>query len=316
MAAISGTGRIVFLWLVVIVSVFFTDMTRSDARANHSPDGQPIRFGLTAVVVGENLRFLDQMAYYLGQKLGRPVTFVRRRSYREIMDLLANGQLDFAWICGYPYVQARDPELFSLMAVPVYRGRPLYQSYIIVHKDSPHRAVPSLKGKVFAYSDPDSNSGYLYPQYLLANQGLAPDDFFRQTFFTFSHVETIEAVAARVADGGAVDSYIWDFINATRPDLAGQTRVINKSPSFGFPPMVSRRGMDPALVHHMQRVMLDMADDPQGRRFVDGLRLDGFILTESALFDEIRTMSDRLRKLGPRLSGATPGPMPMERGVQ
>lgn len=50
---------------------------------------KPIRFGLTAVVVRENLRFFDNMTNYLSRRLERPVEFVRRKSYREIMNLLA-----------------------------------------------------------------------------------------------------------------------------------------------------------------------------------------------------------------------------------
>jgi phosphonate transport system substrate-binding protein len=68
----------------------------------------PIRFGLTAVIVTENLRFLDQWSQYLERKMGRKVEFVLRKSYREVMDLLESGGIEFAWICGYPYVQTES----------------------------------------------------------------------------------------------------------------------------------------------------------------------------------------------------------------
>ena len=43
--------------------------------------------------------------------------------------MLLAGQIDAAWICGYPYVRHRDD--FALLAVPIWRGQPLYQSYLI-----------------------------------------------------------------------------------------------------------------------------------------------------------------------------------------
>ena len=46
----------------------------------------PIRFGLTAVVLTENIRFLDEWDEYLEKKIGRKVEFVVRRSYRDVMD--------------------------------------------------------------------------------------------------------------------------------------------------------------------------------------------------------------------------------------
>jgi len=256
---------------------------------------RPIRFGLTAVVVRENLRFLDQWAYYLSKKMGQPVKFVRRRSYREVMDMLESGSLDFAWICGFPYVQKRDPEFIKLISVPVYKGNPLYHSFIIVHNDSPYQSLNDLRGKTFAYSDPESNSGFLYPQYLLAQKGTNKETFFRQSFFTFNHAETVEAVADRFADGGAVDSYIWEYLKEFRPDLADKTRVINRSPAFGFPPLVARLGVDLETVWRMKRVIMGMDKDPDGRKFLNGLKLDGFGSSPPNLFDNIRMMALKIR---------------------
>ena len=273
--------------------VFLVAATPGNARADNPEialSNKPIRFGLTAVVVRENLRFLDQWAFYLSQKMGQPVQFVRRRSYREVMDMLETGSLDFAWICGFPFVQKRDPEFIKLLSVPVYQGKPLYHSYIIVHKDSPYQSIDELQGKSFAYSDPESNSGYLYPQFLLAQKGANKESYFRQSFFTFNHAETVEAVAEQFADGGAVDSYIWEYLKEFRPELADKTRVINQSPEFGFPPLVSRLGVDLETVWRMQKVITGMKADPEGRKFLSGLKLDGFGEFPAALFDNIRQM--------------------------
>jgi phosphonate transport system substrate-binding protein len=204
----------IFGFLFVLLSIIgMVSVARADAGAT----AKPIRFGLTSVVVKENLRFLDRWAEYLSERMDRRVQFVRRRTYREVMDLLEEGRLDFAWICGFPFVQKRDPEFLDLLSVPVYAGRPLYHSYLIVHSDSPHHRLDDLKDKVFAFSDPESNSGFLYPRYLLAQLGESTESFFRQTFFTYNHAETIEAVAEQVADAGAVDSYIWDYLNPHSP---------------------------------------------------------------------------------------------------
>ena len=290
-------------WAAILcLSVFLVANIAREAPANDleiSETAEPIRFGLTAVVVRENIRFLDQWAYYLSKKMGQPVKFVRRRSYREVMDMMVSGSLDFAWICGFPYVQNRDPEFIKLISVPIYQGRPLYHSFIIVHKDSPYQSLNDLKGKVFAYSDPDSNSGYLYPQYLLAERGTDKEDFFRQTFFTFNHAETVEAVAEKFADGGAVDSYIWEYLQEFRPELASKTRVIKKSPAFGFPPLVARLGVDLETVWRMTKVIKGMKNDPDGRKFLDGLKLDGFEAPPPGLFDNIKEMVAKIRPAQP-----------------
>jgi len=274
----------------------------SASRATHDiadKSAKRIQFGLTAVVIRENLRFLDRWSHYLSEKVGQPVEFVRRKSYREVMDLLDTGQIDFAWICGYPYVKKRDPEFLNLMTVPVYSGKPLYHSFVIVHKDSPYQSIEDLQGKVFAFSDPESNSGFLFPQTLLARRGTTPEEHFRQTFFTYNHAETVEAVAEQVANGGAVDSYIWEYLNEHRPELTEKTRIIRKSPAFGFPPLVARIGVDPEIVQKMKAVLLGMADDPEGREFLSGLELDRFGDFPPEIFDSIRKMVTETRRASP-----------------
>ncbi|MCP3669314.1 MAG: phosphate/phosphite/phosphonate ABC transporter substrate-binding protein [Gammaproteobacteria bacterium] len=259
----------------------------------------PIRFGLTAVVVTENLRFLDQWSEYLEHKMGRKVEFVLRKSYREVMDLLDSGGIEFAWICGYPYVQKREPESLRLLTVPIYRGAPRYHSYIIVHNSSPYRRFDDLKGKVFAFSDPDSNSGFLYPLALMIKKGEKSEAFFRQTFFTFNHAETVQAVSEQVADGGAVDSYIWEYLAVFRPDITEKTRIIKKSPSFGFPPIVSRLGVNASTVKIMKNTLEKMDRDPSGKALLARLKLDGFGNYSDSLFNEIRAMANTIQKSWP-----------------
>jgi len=272
--------------LAVVATVIFP------AAAAHMRDGE-VRVGLTAVVVRENLQFFDRWADYLGRRIGRPVRFVQRRTYAEISDLLATNEIQLAWICGYPFVRTREPEYLELVAAPVFRGSPLYRSYVIVHRDSPAQAVGDLAGKVFAYSDPDSNSGYLVPRAILARQGFDPDDFFRLSFFTYSHAETIEAVADRVADAGAVESYVWEFLAKTKPGLTERTRVLFRSEQHGFPPIVARTDLDPALSARIRDALLGMAEDEEGRSLLAELALDGFRKTHSTLYDSIRALGRR-----------------------
>jgi len=256
----------------------------------------PLRFGLTAVVLTENLRFLDQWGKYLEHKMGRKVEFVLRKSYREVMDLLDSDGIEFAWICGYPYIQKREPESIQLLTVPIYRGAPSYHSYIIVHHNSAYKHFRDLKGKIFAFSDPDSNSGFLYPLTLIYAKREKPETFFRQTFFTFNHAETVQAVSEQVADGGAVDSYIWEYLAIFRPDITEKTRIIKKSPSFGFPPIVSRIGVNTNTVKMMKHTLEKMDEDAAGKELLARLKLDGFGHYSDSLFNKIRAMANTIQR--------------------
>ncbi len=244
------------------------------------------RIGLTPVMLTDRTSFLKDWQHYFEDRLGVSVSFIQRQTYREVVDLLSAGELDAAWLCGYPYVVHRKE--FNLLAVPVFQGEPTYQSYLIVPaSDDQTRRLLDLKQKVFAYSDPDSNSGYLYPQVRLINEGIQPRHFFAKSFFTWSHREVVKAVAEGVANGGAVDGYVWETLALNEPGLTQRTRVVAKSPSFGFPPLVVTKNLDAHHVRRLQQAFLGMAEDKEGRKLLTKLNLDGFVRSNDALFDGI-----------------------------
>ena len=248
-----------------------------------------VRIGLTPVFLDDQVSFLRDWQQYLESRLERPVEFVQRGSYREVVDLVLQNQIQFAWLCGYPYVRHRSR--MRLLAVPAYNGQPLYQSYLIVPvSDKVTESIAGLRGKVFAYSDPDSNSGFLVPQYQLRSAGLRPENHFRRTFFTYGHRNVVEAVGARVAHGGAVDGYVWDTLKALHPDFVAKTRIVERSPQFGFPPMVAAAGTGAAITRTMQAVLFDMHANREGLDLLKRLNLDRFEAGAPSLFDGIEQM--------------------------
>ena len=252
--------------------------------------GEPVRIGVTAVILDDQMSFLEEWRRYLGEKLRREVRFVQRGSYRGINDLLREAKIDFAWVCGAPYV--RHAAFMKLLAVPVYQGEPLYRSYLIVPADdATTQSLLDLRGRVFAYSDPESNSGYLYVQSALLALRERPRTFFGRSFFTWAHRNVVEAVRTRLAHGGTVDGYVWDTIEKLHPEVTRGTRIVARSPQFGFPPFVARASVPAADFESMRRVLLGMAADAGGSRLLAQLNLDGFIAGEPSLFESISRMA-------------------------
>ena len=249
-----------------------------------------LRVGLTPVFLDNQFTFLNDWRGYLHARLQRPVRFVQRGSYRDVIGLLQQGQLDFAWVCGYPFV--RNARHMRLLAVPAYRGAPLYQSYLIVPAaDSRTASLADLRGKVFAYSDPDSNSGHLFTLHSLLRARESPAAFFGRTFFTYGHRKVVDAVGVGLAHGGAVDGYVWDSLQLLHPEFTARTRIVERSPEFGFPPFVASAAVSAGSFGAMQSVLLGMGADADGRSLLRRLNLDGFVAASPALYDGVRAMA-------------------------
>jgi len=230
-------------------------------HAGSAAEKEPLRIGLAAVFIDEPRTVIDRWADYLEERLEQPVEFVQRRTYGEITAGLLKGGLDAGWICTYPYVTNR--EQLRLLVVPVYRGQSNYRSYLIVSaKDRDTRDITDLRGKSFAYTDTQSLTGYIVPRRWLREAGLDQDHFFRTTFFTWSHRDSIEAVAEGVADAAAVDY----------------------SEDYGFPPLVASLHMDATAFLQLQRALLGMKGDPEGKWLLQAMNLDGFETPDESLY--------------------------------
>ncbi|MCU0949857.1 MAG: PhnD/SsuA/transferrin family substrate-binding protein [Burkholderiaceae bacterium] len=250
---------------------------------------QPLRFGTTPVFLDDQIALLALWQHYLESRLERPVSFVQRGSYREIVDLLFAESIDVAWLCGFPFVLY--PQRIGLVAVPTYHGKPLYQSYLIVPaSDTATAHVGQLEGRVFAYSDPLSNSGYLVPRAELLRVGRVPERFFRRSFFTFGHRKVVQAVQLGLADAGAVDGYVWDTLARQQPHATHDVRIAWRSPYFGFPPVVARASLSQPEREAMTSALQGMSRSDRGRHLLERLNIDGFARAEPGLFDGIRDL--------------------------
>ena len=180
--------------------------------------------------------------------------------------------------------------------MPVWQGQTRYQSYLIAHAGQPASGLSDLRGTVHAFSDPDSNSGYLVTRAALLDLGATPANFFRQTFFTYGHRNVIRAVAAGLATGGSVDGYVYEVLRETEPELVRATRVVTRSEWLGFPPVACPAGEAfSETTAAVRSALLEMQSDTRGRAVLSLLRLDGFRLEQPELFDGIASRMRRVR---------------------
>lgn len=255
-----------------------------------------LKIGVASMITPvETVRYYQEIIDYIGEELGLPVQMVHRRSYEEMDRLLQQGEVKIAFICSYPYVKDKEAFGVELLVVPKVDGKITYHSYIIVHKDSSVKSFAELKGKAFAFVDPRSNSGRLYPVYLLKTIGKAPEEFFKKTIYSYSHNKSVELVAKRKVDGAAVDSIVFEYMLKTGSPYASQVKVIKRSPPFGIPPVVVTKDIDPKLREKIRNVFLNMHKTDKGKRILDSMFIEGFVLGADNSYDSIREMDRVLR---------------------
>ena len=227
---------------------------------------------------------------YLERKLNRPVELVQRRTYAEVNDLVKTGFVDVALVCTSAYVAGKRDFNMQLLLAPEVDGETVYYSFLIVPASSAAHSMADLRGKVFAFTDPMSNTGHNFPKYLIKQLGETAESFFSRTFFTYSHDDAIRAVASGLADGAAVDSLVYDYAIEREPDLAQRTKIIFRSEPFGIPPVVSGPQARPQVVAEVRDLLIGMAADADGQRVLSGLNIDRFVTVEDRIYDSVRQL--------------------------
>lgn len=273
-------------------------LSKAETSAPSRPLGTgktPLRVAIAAVISPkETRRSYDDLLAFLGDKVGRPVEIVQRQTYAEVNDLIRSGNIDLAFVCTKAYVDGQQDFGMELLVAPEVRGETVYYSYIIVPKDSDAKSLADLRGKTFAFTDPLSNSGRLAPAYMLWQMGETPDSFFKKFTYTYSHDNSIKAVAEKVVDGAAVDSLVYDYSVARSPQYASRTKIIDKSLSFGTPPVVVPPSLSPELKQDLRDIFLSMHEDPMGKTILQNLMIDRFVVPDDHAYDSVREMSARL----------------------
>jgi len=268
-------------------------VTPAQAPRTVDPARPHLRVAVGAMVSPrDTYEIYSRLLAHIGSLAGADIEFVQRKTYAEVNEMLHRGELDLAFVCSGPYALGRDTYGFDLLASPEVQGSSQYRSYLITRNTSELHTLQDLRGRTFAFTDPDSNTGYLVPRYWLALLGETPESFFSRTIFTYSHDNSIMAVAKGLVDAAAVDSLIWEHFAKRQPELTLQTRIIQRSEPHAIPPVVASRQLSGALRNRLRDILLGMHKDGEGKAIISELMIDRFVQPDDAWYESIRTMRE------------------------
>ncbi len=309
-----GTEKIGWIFSFLIVVMLLTSQGCGDSsgyvnvdlsktisveRPGSQLSGEPYLKVAVAAMISPKDTFIyyRQILDYLGDQMGRKTQLVQRKTYGEINALFKKGEVDVGFICSGPYAADSLRYGFEALATPKVRGTYFYQSYLIVNKNSPFQKLEDLRGRTFAFTDPDSNTGKLVPTYWLYKKKETPSSFFTMNIYTYSHDNSILAVARNLVDGATIDGHIWEYYNQVDPVNTSKTRIIKKSEPFGNPPVVASVYLPPQLKERIREILFSMHLNPEGQKILAELMIEQFVATEEKWYDSIKQMKQNVSLL-------------------
>ncbi len=279
----SWTGWMFFVMFALLLFLLLLSPGQAAQR--------PIRIGVVSMITPvDTVEYYQDIIAYISEKIGQPVEMQYRKTYDEMDRMLEQGEVDAAFICSAPYIEDKRKFGVELLVAPQVDGSPFYRSFIIVHRDSDIKGFNELEGRSFAFTDPKSNSGKLYPTYLLARSGHKVEDFFKKYVYSYSHNKSIELVAKKEVDGAAVESLIYEYMQGKKSPYVQQTRIIDQSQYFGSPPLVASPKTSTFIKKKIIEILVNMQQDPKGKRILNNVLIEKFVQAKDINYDSVREM--------------------------
>ena len=168
---------------------------------------------------------------YLEKETGMKVEFVPVTDYAAVVESLATGKIDMAWLGGFTYVQSKIRTKGATTPIVQRQEDAAFTSKFIT-ADSSIKTLADLKGKTFAFGAPSSTSGHLMPRYFLQQAGIDPDRDFKTVAYSGAHDATVAFVQAGKVDAGVLNASVWDKLVEQHKVDPGKVRVFAVTPPY------------------------------------------------------------------------------------
>ena len=251
------------------------------------PAGQPLLLGVHPYLsYGELQNRFQPLAHYLARSLGVTVKVKVGRDYAEHVDEVGHDRIDIAYLGPIPYVHMVEKHGSKPLLARLERiGKAVLVGHIVVRDNSPLQHVTELRGKAFAFGDPESTMSTVVPQAVLAAAGISLGDLSHYANYR-GHSNVALAVLSGQMDAGAIKSEVYeDFSERGLRSLA-------RMPEVSEHLFVARGDMPPLLVEKIRMLLLGIADDPEGMLALKALHRDatGLVPVSDRDYDPLRKL--------------------------
>ncbi len=203
-------------------------------------------------------------------------------SYAATIEAMCAGRVDVAFLHPFAYVLGKQRCGTDVRLVTVRFNVPFYKSQILYRADLPVKSLADLRGRKFAFVDPSSASGYLFPAALLKRNGIDPDRYFSQVIFAGGHDKVVLGIYTGSVDAGATfgDEFgndARDRVIRTYPDVKDRVRVLMYTDPIPGDTVSLRRDLPEEVKVRTAKALLRIAQTAPGRETLDTLyRIHGF----------------------------------------
>ncbi len=226
---------------------------------------------------------------HLEKSLGLKVTAVVPQNYVGVIVALTKKQVEFAYTGSTGYLDANRLAGAEAIAMELNPdGSPGYHALLISAKESGIETIEQAGGKVLAFTDPDSTSGYLAPiVYLVSEKNITPGSFASRVVFAGSHKDVFEGVLQGTFHVGATNDMDFTSMCEMRGVSPEKFNILWKSELIPGAPITARNDLPQTLTNAFLKALLEINQD---KKALEKMHIGGFIPAKNSDYDSIRKL--------------------------
>jgi phosphonate transport system substrate-binding protein len=279
------------------LALLATSAVTSAAMAANAPDcpnDGVVRFGVEPFDTSAKLvPIYDHIGKLLGEKIGCEVKVYVASNYNAEIEAMRSGKLEIGEFGPLGYVLAH--QVAKAQAVAAFAGKDgqpdHYWASIVTYPASGIKTVADIRGHSFAFSDPASTSGHLFPAYGLRRAGLDPDKDLKG-IYAGSHTASFEALYNHKVDAGELNSEQLESATQRGHYKEGDVVVLWKSDPIPTDPISVRDDLPAGFKQRLTEALqtLDLSSLPEADRKIMGLGGAHFVPQTDGAYDGIRDL--------------------------
>lgn len=237
----------------------------------------------------------EAIAKWLEKETGYRFKVAVPTSYAAVIEALGTYQADVAWLPTFAYILAKEKYDVQVKFMTIRNGLSKYRGQFVARTDSGINSLEDIEGKVIAYTDAASTSGYIYPSAILQQKGIKPAKY----TFAGGHPQAIAAVYNGNAD---VACTYWSPPDAegrpkdarekllgTYPDIFEKVKIIALTDSIPNDTVTFRKGLPPEVDAKLVQALTKFSQLPEGKKILRELYdIDGLAPATDADYDIVR----------------------------
>lgn len=237
-----------FLLAACLAATSVSAFSQDVIRLSGIPDENPT----------ELARKYQPMIDHLQKHLGVKVQYVPVIDYGAAVSALAAGKIDFAWLGGFTFVQAKV--MAGAQPVVMRDIDRQFKSVFIASSGSGITKPEEMKGKSFAFGSKSSTSGHLFPRhFLLTTYHIDPEkDFAGQPVYSGAHDATVKMVESGKVQSGALNIEVWNRMSEGNRFDKAKVKAIWTTPEYVDYVWTARKDLPPELVQKFANAFLSL----------------------------------------------------------